>query len=139
MFRIIFSLIAQYWKTIIWFIIVFLLSTMQISNVPKSPLFALPHFDKIVHFTMYFIAVTLWQTDYYKTKTELPTNIVFRILLSTIAYGLLMELIQKYLIQNRSGNFFDALANTAGVLFAFILFRYFLHYRKLIVRILKLI
>jgi len=138
MFRKIRLFIAQYWKTIIWLIIVFILSTMQMSNVPKTSLFRIPHFDKIVHFSMYFISLTLSFTDAYKAKEKLLSLSYYGIAIGNILYGISIEFIQSQ-IPNRSADFYDALANSFGVLIAFLLFRYLNRYRTFLVRWSKII
>ncbi len=139
MFKTTKGFINQYWKTIVWFIVIFFLSTMQASDVPKLSLFTIPHFDKIVHFSMYSILVTVWFIDYCIFAKLFHNRMTYTIILGSIFYGLLMELIQKTLIQTRDGDALDALANISGGISAFLLFRYFPQYRKLIIRLLKLI
>jgi len=46
-----------------------------------------------------------------------------------------MEIVQKVIVQNRSGDFFDALANTTGIIVASIAFNYIILYRKTLIRI----
>ncbi len=126
------KLFIQYWKTILWVIVIFFLSTLQIPNVPSVPLFNIPNFDKFVHFTLYSILLTAWSVDYFKCTLKFNKRRFLIIILSSISYGLIMEIIQKVVVQNRSGDIFDALANTIGVLVAFLLFRYIHPYRKTI-------
>jgi len=131
---VLFNLFRQYWKTILWFVVIFILSTIKVSNVPHSPLFDIPHFDKIIHFSLYYILTSIWLVDHIKTQHNL-SNFKFIIILLSITYGAIMELVQKVLIQNRSGDFFDALANTIGVTLAFILFNYVYLYRETLITI----
>ena len=124
------NLIKQYWKTIIWLYVILFLSTIQVSQLPKASLFTIPHFDKMVHFTLYFILASVWLIDDFKKRLEFNKKILFLIVLSSVAYGVIMEIVQKVIVQNRDGDFFDALANAMGVAIAFLLFRYYEFYRN---------
>lgn len=126
----------QYWKSIVWVFIILFLSTLQVPKIPGNRLINIPHFDKLVHFSLYFIGVSLWLFDYYKKKGNWNRSIFIAIISWGILYGILMEILQKVVVQNRSGDFFDALANTIGVLTAFFLFRYSALYRKTILGLL---
>jgi len=126
----------QYWKSILWVFIILFLSTLQVPKIPGNRLINIPHFDKIVHFSLYFIGVSLWFFDYYKRKPNWNKTIFMHIISWGIVYGILMEILQKVVVQNRSGDYFDALANTLGVITAFILFRYSSFYRNTILKIL---
>lgn len=126
----------QYWKSIVWVFIILFLSTLQVPKIPGNRLINIPHFDKLVHFSLYFIGVSLWLFDYYKKKENWNRSIFIAIISWGILYGILMEILQKVVVQNRSGDFFDALANTIGVLTAFLLFRYSALYRKTILGLL---
>jgi len=129
------TVLFQYWKTIVWLAVVFFLSTMKVSDMPKVPLIDIPHFDKIIHFLMYFILATAWLIDDYKKIEAFDSRKLIIIFISSVFYGIFMELIQKVLIQERSGDFLDALANTFGVSIAFLLFKNANFYRMLLVRI----
>ena len=125
----------QYWKTIAWLAIVFFMSTMKIPLAPGVPLINIPHFDKIIHFSLYFILVSIWMIDdYKKTKFFKGKNLVVIVILSVL-YGGLMEILQKIVVQDRSGDILDVLANTVGVLVAFLLFKNISFYRNILLKI----
>ena len=126
---------SQYWKTIVWFAIVFFLSTMKVPDVPRIPLIDIPHFDKIIHFLMYFILATIWMIDDYKKRKLFRTLNLIITFASAVLYGALLELVQKIIVQNRSGDILDVFANMMGAIFALILFRNISLYRKLLVNI----
>jgi len=66
--------------------------------------------DKIVHFFLYFFLTLLWLLAF-------PTWLYKRrIIILIILWGVAIEFIQEYLVPTRSGDVFDALANTAGAL-----------------------
>jgi len=129
------AVLFQYWKTIVWLAIVFFLSTMKVSDMPKVSLINIPHFDKIIHFLMYFILATIWLIDDYKQRTNFQLRKLVVVFISSAIYGISMELIQKLLVQERSGDLLDALANTFGLIVAFLLFINIYFYRTLLVKI----
>ena len=129
------KIIGQYWKTIFWAVLIVLLSTMPVQRIPGTRLFDIPHFDKFVHFSLYATLTTLWLIDYFKNTYNLSAVRVVFIILISISYGAMMELVQKVFIQQRSGDWFDFLANTTGIFVALLLFRYYIFYRKSMLKI----
>ena len=80
--------------------------------------FQIPHLDKIVHFTFYFIACILgifFLRERSQGRTSLQKSL-WIVLFSTIAFGILIEIIQHTLTVNRMGDFLDGVANTLGSL-----------------------
>ena len=90
--------------------------TIWLTAVSLTPLdgLDLPSFsyaDKIVHFFLYFFLTLLWLLAYPKWWRK---RIFFIILV--LLWGIAIELIQEYFVPTRSGDVFDAIANTAGAL-----------------------
>jgi len=130
--------IKYYWKTIASFCVILILSTIQISTVPKVSLFHWLYFDKVVHFILYFTLANVWFIDVYKKNLDVKTAILYKISIGSILYGILMEIVQKTLVQNRSADVFDALANTIGIIVALLLLRYSFWYRNKMYKFLML-
>ena len=109
---------------VVWIIIIFILSSISGNELNKLPKFKIPHLDKIVHFTMYFILQFLVSLEYFKNfsgKYKLSNYILISTLLS-IFYGGGIEVMQEYFFTKRSGNIYDLLANSIGaVMGSFIL------------------
>ena len=81
--------------------------------IPETPLNELSFIDKWTHFLMYgVLTITLlWE------RRKAPKKLSLTLSLSLpIAQGILIELAQAYLTTCRSGDWFDALCNTLGVL-----------------------
>ena len=81
--------------------------------IPETPLNELSFVDKWTHFLMYgVLTITLlWE------RRKAPKKLSLTLSLSLpIAQGILIELAQAYLTTCRSGDWFDALCNTLGVL-----------------------
>ncbi len=90
--------------------------TLWLTVISLTPLdgLDLPSFsyaDKIVHFFLYFFLMLLWLLAYPKWRHE---RVFFIILV--ILWGVAIEFIQEYFVPTRSGDVFDAIANTAGAL-----------------------
>ena len=96
--------------------------TIWLTAVSLTPLddLDLPSFsyaDKIVHFFLYFFLTLLWLLAYPKWWRK---RIFFIILV--LLWGIAIELIQEYFVPTRSGDVFDAIANTAGALTGLLIF-----------------
>lgn len=79
-------------------------------NIPKTPKLNFPHLDKVVHFCMYFGMTFLLIP--VQTVTNKKANI-YAISIS-IAFGLLMELVQYAMQAGREASIYDAFANIVG-------------------------
>ncbi len=88
--------------------------TLAVAYISLTPLdkYNLPNFnmaDKIVHLLLYFFLTYFWLLAYpslWKIKWTYMAII--------IAWGILIEFLQAFLIIGRSGDVFDALANSIG-------------------------
>lgn len=80
------------------------------------PKFEIPHLDKIVHFTFYFVACILgvfFLRERTSGKLQLKKALLCMVF-ATIAFGVLIELLQYYLTTLRTGDVLDGLANSIG-------------------------
>ncbi len=100
--------------------------TIWLTAISLTPLDSLdlPSFkfaDKIVHFFLYFFLALFWMLALPKIKQTLN-----RLLIIIILWGIFIEVLQEYFIPGRTGDVFDAIANTFGGLFAILFYRYFI-------------
>ncbi|MFN8274173.1 MAG: VanZ family protein [Flavobacteriaceae bacterium] len=73
--------------------------------------YLLDHFSEISHFTAYLIlACSVW--IYF----DLKKSIVLRVFFLCFFGGIMLELVQKFLIPGRSGSLEDQILNTLGIL-----------------------
>jgi VanZ family protein len=86
---------------------------------PETPLDEVAFIDKWTHFVMYGIFTISLLSESKRGKRTII------LLLIPIFQGLLVELAQAYLTTCRSGDWFDALCNTLGVLVGAVLFLLF--------------
>jgi VanZ family protein len=103
---------------IIWIVVITILSLVSFE---KNTITAIQNSDKVVHFTFYFILTFL-------LLRIVNGNMRFKYLIVialSFFYGIIIELIQKYFTLTRNGDFYDAIANLSGIIFA-VLLNYFI-------------
>lgn len=103
--------ILSFWKPILWLSIILVLSLIPGNKLPGIPLF--PHIDKVVHALMYFgLAVLL-----VRPLKRLPGSRPYLwSVMICLVIGTAVEYSQAYLTVNRSGSFYDELANVLGAI-----------------------
>lgn len=85
--------------------------------------FEVPFTDKIVHFLFYLMAMLLGglgSRELYQVRFG-PAIILKRLFLGLFSYGILIELLQAILPTGRSPEIWDVVANTLGLIAAFII------------------
>jgi VanZ family protein len=105
--------------TILVALIILYLSLANSQTFEKIPLVDIPDLDKVVHLGMYFVLMSV--IIFENKKTIINTSRLFLTGLIPLFYGILMEILQATLTTTRSGSFFDALADAAGVLLSILL------------------
>lgn len=83
---------------------------------------SLPHFfgwDKLVHFLMFFALSSVILFDTRRTA-KISRKIIFVIFLTGTLYGGIIEILQEYFFYPRTGEWFDWLADSLGVIFGII-------------------
>jgi len=80
------------------------------------PNFEIPHLDKVAHFIFYFVACVLGVFFLRERSRESISLLkaVFYMIIFTIVFGLIIEILQHNLTLTRQGDIFDALANSIG-------------------------
>ena len=97
-------------------IAILILSLTDSDSFNKINLTHFPHADKIVHLIMYF---TLMLSLIYGNRTLLVRFNSFIVLsMIPLIYGVIIEILQKYLTSNRSGELLDAVFDLIGILLA---------------------
>jgi glycopeptide antibiotics resistance protein len=85
----------------------------------------IPHLDKIVHFTFYFFATVLGSLSIKELKPNKSLNqIANYILLFSIVYGMIIEVLQHSFTENRQGDFFDIFANSLGAFLGWLVLKH---------------
>ena len=119
-------IMLKYWKSIVWTAIIILATTLPSNSIPKSSLLEIPHFDKIVHFGLFFVLAMfiISEQNTLRLQGGLTRKAIILALSFTMAYGLIIEFLQYFLLPTRSGSLFDFLANTLGSIVAVVLYRF---------------
>lgn len=81
-----------------------------------TPDIKVPHFDKFVHFTFYFVAAifgSLFVREYASGTIAIDKTLGI-IFLFCVLYGIIIEVLQYAFTVDREGDIWDALANSLG-------------------------
>lgn len=100
--------------TLIWLIIIVVLSGYPGRNLPKAPF---DEFDKLVHLAIYALLSFLSVLGFSKQpNSSLLSNKLqnFFSISFSIVMGGLIELLQEYVFINRYGDWYDFIANSLG-------------------------
>lgn len=100
--------------SIIVALILLLLSLTSSRTFESMQLGNIPYLDKLVHFGMYFFMMSVIIIE-HRRNLKSPLNL-FLMALIPLSYGILMELLQITLTSTRTGDFYDAIADAAGVI-----------------------
>lgn len=103
--------------TILWAVFILILSITPGNYIPPVE-FKLIAPDTIAHVVFYSVLVFL----HLKWKSSSNLIVIFQILIISIVYGFLIEVIQGTLILGRFYDLFDVLSNSIGSVFGLILF-----------------
>lgn len=114
----------KYHKTLSIIFIITVLSLVNTARIKPDNLPIIPHFDKIVHFLMYFTLGFVFMFEYYIHHHKTITRIS-KILILPLIYGGIMEVLQYTITPYRSGDWWDMLANGCGIIAAFVAVAYF--------------
>ena len=109
-------------------LIIMYLSLANSHTFDKVPLINIPNIDKVVHFGMYFSLMSIITFENRKTITSI--SLLFLTGLIPLFYGILMEILQATLTVTSTGSFYDALANSAGILVSILLWLWIKPFKK---------
>lgn len=105
----------KFLPAIIWLFAILVVSGYPGNHVPKVPVW---QFDKLVHGVIYLVlSITLlyaFQKQYNQSEKRILLQVV--IIVFGIFYGGFMEILQHYIFINRSGNWYDFIANGVGAI-----------------------
>jgi VanZ family protein len=115
------SYIFQYKFSILLGILIALLSLLPGSSLPGSFLFSIPHFDKIIHCSMY--ALLSFVALIESRRTGQCFRYHFLLLLCIFLLSALIEILQATLVESRGAEWYDLLANFIGLPVGYLAFR----------------
>ena len=99
-----------------WLVFTTILLTLPVPAFPKGEWFIkIPMFDKWVHIGLFIIMAVLLCRGFYKKgiSEKLKYNFI-TIGIFCLAYGIIMEFVQKYFVPNRSFDIGDIIADGMG-------------------------
>ena len=107
------SYLKYNWPSILWAAFILYLCMMPSHHLPHI---SIPNFDKIVHFTFYFVLVILMNWGWLKQRSfnSLHINAWVKIFIIACAYGLLIEIMQETLTADRHFEWLDEAADALG-------------------------
>jgi VanZ family protein len=114
--KIITGFALSFWRTILWVLVIFILSFLPGRVFEKVNLFEITFQDLIVHFIMYavFAVLLIKELSFKKNKHPLRKAEWITPLLATIVLGIVTELVQHFWIPGRSGSLSDFTLDICG-------------------------
>jgi hypothetical protein len=99
-----------------------LIGLLSLSAVPKLNIgLDIKSGDKYLHFIAYFGLSTIW---YFALRDKIQKRLFnFFVPLALIFYGIILEGLQSGITTYRTGDIYDALANTVGVIVSLVVFK----------------
>lgn len=113
-------------KPLIWLAVICYGLFIPASGLPYQPFLSIPHFDKIVHFGLFFVFCLLLFVPFKKLKLN---HYLYAFTLS-IFLAAVLEAVQHLISTSRSSNFYDFVANSAGIIAATFFFHFFVSGKK---------
>ena len=101
-------------------LLILFLSLTSSENFGKIHIIKIPGIDKVAHFGMYFLFMSVILFENRKKLMKIYS--FFLAALIPFFFGIIMELLQFWLTSTLSGDLFDELFNLLGILTALILF-----------------
>lgn len=119
-------MLKKHWKSLLWATLILLAFSLPGDKVTKVSLFRIPHFDKIVHFTLIMVLALLLISELNRLKEELKVQMsaLFWATVVSTGYGVLIEGLQHFLFSSRTASYWDVLANLMGAIAAVFFYRF---------------
>jgi hypothetical protein len=106
-----------------------IIAILSLTAIPKINFgLELKSSDKILHILAYFTLSTVWFLALQKKMSNLYSR--FFLIITLIIYGIILEVLQGGITNYRTGDFYDVIANTIGVLLAVLLINKFISWFK---------
>jgi len=121
--------LQNYWKTLLIAALILTASILSGKQLNKVQLFEIKYFDKIIHFSMYFVLILSMFSSYLKSYAAISKQNKIVIIILAAGYGLLMEGFQLFFTADRSAEVADMIANTAGCVVGLFLYSTLFRYK----------
>jgi VanZ family protein len=107
-----------FYKSLIWALVILFLCLLPSDKVNRLIFIRFVHFDIIVHFIFYFILEAILYIDisrYLKEQGKIYL-IALLIVLILLLWGIMIELMQHYIVASRMGTASDVASNLCGTI-----------------------
>ena len=102
-----------------WTVLIAVLCLVKFTDLPSL---GVSGGDKYVHFTLHFVFTLLWGLYAWNKQNEMGLNKIAIIIVISICYGILIEILQETFTTTRHADIFDVLANGTGATMALVVF-----------------
>ena len=108
----------------IWTILVISVSLIPSSSFDAQQ-FEIEGLDKAIHLSMYTLMTLFWSTGLKRQhqSKKVRKNAFLIAVLGGFLIGLILEILQEYLVSSRSFDWLDLIANGIGCIFGVIVFK----------------
>ena len=100
-----------------------LIAILSLIKLSEGTTINVTHIDKLEHAFAYSILTLSWLFTFNNSFHK--KEVRYLVVCSCVFYGIIIEVLQTTLTTYRTASFLDVLANTIGVLVAFIIFKRF--------------
>jgi len=108
-----------------------IIAVLSLTAIPKINFgLEIKSSDKILHILAYFTLSMVWFLALQKKMSNLYSRSF--LIFSIVIYGIILEILQGGITNYRTGDFYDVIANTIGVLLAVLLINKFISWFKAI-------
>jgi len=118
--------IIYFWKPLLWLAIICYALFIPAKDLPIKPFLNIPHFDKMVHFGLFFVLSLLLLRPF--KKLQFKYYIIAPLI--SIVLSALLEFSQHSISNTRTSDIHDFIANSAGVIASVVFFYLFVSGRK---------
>lgn len=118
--------IKYFWKPLLWLAIICYALFIPADDLPLEPFFRIPHFDKIVHFGLFFVLCLLLLRPFKLLKL----NYYLLAPLISIVLSAMLETSQHVLSVSRNSDIKDFIANSLGAISSVMFYYLFVSNRK---------
>jgi VanZ family protein len=113
-------------KPLIWLALICYGLFTPSGRLPKTAILNIPHFDKIVHFGLFFIFCLLL----FKPIKKLKMNHLYLAPVISLILAATLESVQHMISTSRSSNLYDFMANAAGIIVSVFIFHFIISGRR---------
>ena len=115
----------HFYFPVFWAVSILFLCLIDTKELPSVTYLELMEFDKLVHIVLFGLLM-LSCTVALRKQTKIAwaqKNAMVIALLFSIVYGSVIEVVQFFMVQDRTGELYDVLANGLGALLGILFFR----------------